>query len=305
MSFMCKITVIGAGNLGSCIAYEVANRGLADEIVLIDVVRDLAEGNAADIGQSIAFRNNTYVYAGDYGDAKGSDIIVVAAGKPRSPGTRSRLELLEVNGKIIKDIAHNLKSVGVEPKIITLTNPVDVMNYLMWKYTKLPRSIVMGSAGMLDSARFRYVLSRRYSIPVLDVEAYIIGEHGDNQVPVFSKVKIEDRKMTFSVEEKSEIAEDLKKAASTVISKKGATVYAPANNTANMIEKILNDRRELCICSVILEGEYGLRDLSIGVPVIVGREGIEEILKWDLSEDEKRILYLGAENIRKAIESIL
>ncbi|MBS7654107.1 malate dehydrogenase [Candidatus Bathyarchaeota archaeon] len=302
---MCKITVIGAGNLGSCIAYEVANRGLAEEIVLIDVVRDLAEGNAADIGQAIAFRNNTDVYAGGYGDAEGSDIIVVAAGKPRGPGMKSRLELLEVNRNIIKDIAHNLKSVSEEPIIITLTNPVDVMNYFMWKCSGLPRGRVLGSAGMLDSARFRHILSRRYSVPVLDVEAYIIGEHGDNQVPVFSKVKIGDRKITFSVEDKNEIAEDLKKAASTVISKKGATVYAPANNTANMIEKILNDRRELCICSAILEGEYGLRDLSIGVPVIVGRKGIEEILKWDLSEDEERMLYLGAENIRKAIESIL
>ncbi|MBS7634381.1 malate dehydrogenase [Candidatus Bathyarchaeota archaeon] len=302
---MCKITVIGAGNLGSCIAYEVADRGLAEEIVLIDIVRDLAEGNAADIGQSIAFKNNTNVYAGDYGDARGSDIIVVAAGKPRSPGMRSRLELLEVNGNIIKDIAHNLKSVGGEPIIITLTNPVDVMNYLMWKCSGLPRGKVMGSAGILDSARFRYVLSRRYSVPVLDVEAYIIGEHGDNQVPVFSKVKIRDRKMAFSVEEKNEITEALKKAASTVISKKGATVYAPANNTANMIEKILNNRRELCVCSAILEGEYGLKDLSIGVPVTVGRKGIEEILKWDLSEDEEGMLYLGAENIRKAIEIIL
>lgn len=305
MNFMCKITVIGVGNLGSCIAYEVADRGLAEEIVLIDVVKDLAEGNAADIGQAIAFRNNADVYAGDYGDAEGSDIIVVAAGKPRTPGMRFRLELLEVNGNIMKDIANNLKSVGGEPIIITLTNPVDVMNYLLWKCSGLPRSRVMGSAGMLDSARFRYVLSRRYSSPVLDVEAYIIGEHGDNQVPVFSKVKIGDRKMAFSAEEKNEIAEDLKKAASTIISKKGATVYAPANNTANMIEKILNNRRELCICSAILEGEYGLRDLSIGVPVIVGRKGIEEILKWDLSEDEEKKLYLGAENIRNAIKSIL
>jgi malate dehydrogenase len=302
---MRKITIIGAGNLGSCIAYEIANRYLAEEIVLIDVVKDLAEGNAEDIGQAIAFRNNTNVHAGNYDDAKGSDIIVVAAGKPRSPGMKSRFELLQVNGNIIKDIARNLKNIGGEPIIITLTNPVDVMNYIMWRYSGLPRNKVIGSAGMLDSARFRCVLSRRYSAPVLDVEAYIIGEHGDNQVPVFSKVEIGGRKIMFSEEEKNEIAEDLKEAALTVISKKGATVYAPANNTVNIIEKILKDERDLCICSAVLEGEYDLKDVSIGVPVIVGRRGIEEILKWDLSRDEERILYLGAENIKKAIESIL
>ena len=302
---MCKITVIGAGNLGSCIAYEMANRGLAEEIVLIDVVRDLAEGNAEDIKQSIAFRNNTDVHAGDHNDAEGSDIIIVAAGKPRSPGMKSRFELLEVNGNIIKDVARGLKNVGGEPIIITLTNPVDVMNYLMWRYSGLPRNRVMGSAGMLDSARFRSVLSRKYSAPVLDVEAYVIGEHGDNQVPVFSRVKIGGEKIVFSEREKNEIAEDLKKAASTVISKKGATVYAPANNTVNMIEKILKDGEDLCICSAILEGEYNLKDVSIGVPAIVGRKGIEKILEWDLNDEEKRIFYLGAENIRKAIESIL
>ncbi|MEM3816118.1 MAG: malate dehydrogenase [Candidatus Bathyarchaeia archaeon] len=299
-----KVSIIGVGNLGSCIAYELANRGLVDEIVLIDVIRDLAEGNAADIGQAIAFRNNTKVYAGDYSDADDSQIIVVSAGKPRTPEMKSRLELLEANKKIISDIAKNIGKVRGKPIVITLTNPVDVMNYLLWKYTGFPKERVIGSAGMLDSARFRYILSRRYNVPVLDVEAYVIGEHGEEQVPVFSKVMIKNRRVELAEYEKSGIREELRQSALMIILKKGATVYAPANNTVNIIEAILRDERKTYICSAILNGEYGLTGVSIGVPVILGRGGVEKIVEWDLDEYERKIFYSGADSIRKAIESV-
>ncbi|MEM3715660.1 MAG: malate dehydrogenase [Candidatus Bathyarchaeia archaeon] len=299
-----KVSIIGVGNLGSCIAYELANRGLVDEIVLIDVIRDLAEGNAADIGQAIAFRNNTKVYAGDYSDADDSQIIVVSAGKPRTPEMKSRLELLEANKKIISDIAKNIGKVRGKPIVITLTNPVDVMNYLLWKYTGFPKERVIGSAGMLDSARFRYILSRRYNVPVLDVEAYVIGEHGEEQVPVFSKVMIKNRRVELAEYEKSGIREELRQSALMVILKKGATVYAPANNTVNIIEAILRDERKTYICSAILNGEYGLTGVSIGVPVILGRGGVEKIVEWDLDEYERKIFYSGADSIRRAIESV-
>ncbi|MEM1606660.1 MAG: malate dehydrogenase [Candidatus Bathyarchaeia archaeon] len=299
-----KVSIIGVGNLGSCIAYELANRGLVDEIVLIDVIRDLAEGNAADIGQAIAFRNNTKVYAGDYSDADDSQIIVVSAGKPRTPEMKSRVELLEANKKIISDIAKNIGKVRGKPIVITLTNPVDVMNYLLWKYTGFPKERVIGSAGMLDSARFRYILSRRYNVPVLDVEAYVIGEHGEEQVPVFSKVMIKNRRVELAEYEKSGIREELMQSALMVILKKGATVYAPANNTVNIIEAILRDERKTYICSAILNGEYGLTGVSIGVPVILGRGGVEKIVEWDLDEYERKIFYSGADSIRRAIESV-
>ncbi|MCS7115342.1 MAG: malate dehydrogenase [Candidatus Bathyarchaeota archaeon] len=302
---MCKIAVIGVGNLGSCIAYEIANRGLAKQLILIDVIRDLAEGNAADIAQAIAFKSNAEVSAGDYSDLKDADVIVVAAGKPRTPEMKSRLELLQVNRKIIVDVAQNLKAVESEPVIITLTNPVDVMNYILWKCSGFSRERVIGSAGMLDSARFRHVLSKKHAVPVLDVEAYVIGEHGDNQVPVFSMAKFRGRKVTFTEKEKAEIIGDLKMSALNVISKKGATIYAPTNNTVNMVESIVKGKGELCVCSAILDGEYGLKDLSIGVPAILGKEGVKEILEWNLSENEKKVFYRGAEEIKKAINSIL
>ncbi|MEM2093161.1 MAG: malate dehydrogenase [Candidatus Bathyarchaeia archaeon] len=304
-TIMHKIAVIGVGNLGSCIAYEIANRGLADELVLIDIFRNLAEGNAADISQAIAFRSNTRVFAGDYSDIKDAEVVVISAGRPRTPEMKSRLELLQVNKKIIADVAQNLRKFDGEPTVITLTNPVDVMNYLLWRYSEFPRGKIIGSAGMLDSARFRHVLSRKYSVPVLDVEAYVIGEHGDNQVPVFSRVKIKGEKTNFTESEKTSIIDELKKTALDVISKKGATIYAPADNTVNMIEYIAKDEKKLCICSAIVDGEYGLRELSIGVPVILSRSGIMEILQWQLDEEERSVFYSGAEAIRNAIESVL
>ncbi|MEM3704114.1 MAG: malate dehydrogenase, partial [Candidatus Bathyarchaeia archaeon] len=139
----------------------------------------------------------------------------------------------------------------------------------------------------------------------LNVEAYVEGEHGDNQVPVFSQVKIGGKKVVFTEEEKAETIKNLRMSALKVISKKGATIYAPANNTVNMIESIVKDKRELCVCSTPLDGEYGLKDLSIGVPVILGKDGANEILEWNLSDDEKKAFYLGAEEIKKAINSIL
>ena len=301
----CKVSVIGVGNLGSCIAYEIANRGLVEELVLIDIFRDLAEGNAADIEQAIAFRNNTAIYAGNYEDVEGSHLIIVAAGKPRTPEMKTRLELLRVNKRIIEDVAKNLREICGNPVVITLTNPVDVMNYLLWKYTGFPREKVIGSAGMLDSARFRSILARRCGVPVLDVEAYVIGEHGENQVPVFSRVKIRGERREFASEEKSEIIKELRSSALTVISKKGATIYAPANNTVNLIEAVIKDEKRICACSAILDGEYDLEDISIGVPAIIGKNGAEEILEWNLDESERRRFYFGAENIRKAIEKIL
>ncbi len=301
----CKISVIGVGNLGSCIAYEIANRGLVEELVLIDIFRDLAEGNAADIGQAIAFRNNVNVYAGDHKNVADSNIIIVTAGKPRTPEMKTRLELLEVNKKIIRDVAQSIRKFAGDSIIVTLTNPVDIMNYLMWKYTGFPREKVIGSAGMLDSARFRYVLSRKYDVPVLDVEAYVIGEHGENQVPVFSRVKIKGKGIKFTSKEKSEISRDLRKSALTVISKKGATIYAPANNTVNMIEAILGRKENVYICSAILDGEYNLKDISIGVPVTLGKDGIENIIEWDLDEDERKTFYSGAESIKNAIKSVI
>lgn len=302
---MKKVTVVGVGNLGSCIAYEVANRGLVDKLVLVDICQELAEGNATDIAQALAFRNNTEVKAGDYKDAEGSQVIVVTAGKPRSPDMKSRMELFEANRRIIAAVASEIrKNIGQESVIVTLTNPVDVMNYLMWKNVGLDRRKVLGSAGMLDSARLRTVLARMLRTPVLDVKAYVLGEHGESQVPVFSQVSIEGRKRASNQTERREMAKRLRESALEVISKKGATIYAPTSNTVTMIQAILHDEKRLAVCSVVLDGEYGLKNVSLGVPVILGENGVEQVLEWELDEEEKAIFYQGAENLRKTIADV-
>jgi len=301
---MKKATVVGVGSLGSCIAYELAARGTVDQIVLIDIYRELAEGNAEDISQAMAFRSNVEVIPGGYEDADGSEVIVVTAGKPRTPEMRSRMDLLNVNLKIIESVASSIKGIRGEPVVITLTNPVDIMNYVMWKSTGFGRDRIIGSAGMLDSARFRKALSRKLEVPVLDIEAYVLGEHGDNQTPLFSRVKVKGKKRRFSIEERREITEEIRRSALDVISKKGGTVYAPASNTVNMIQMIVEDSSSLAVGSVVLDGEYGLRDVSIGVPIELGREGVKRILEWELDEDEKAMFYRGAENLRGIIREL-
>jgi len=296
--------VIGVGTLGSCIAYEVANRGLVNELLLVDVVKELAEGQAADIKQALAFRNNTEVYSGEYEDTFNSDLIVIAAGKARTPEMKSRLELLQVNAQIIRDVATRLRSVKSDCVFITLTNPLDMINYLVWRTTGRDRRYVVGSSGQLDSARFRTVLAKQLSVPVLDVEAYVIGEHGEYQLPLFGNVTVRGAAKTFGEESRREILTALKDYALTVVQKKGATVYAPANNTAEMVEAILKDQNRLTCCSVVLDGEYGLSDLSIGVPVILGRQGVEAIVEWDLSPSEREALYAGAQELKMAWKQV-
>ena len=301
---MSKATVIGVGSLGSCIAYELAAREIVDQIVLIDIYRELAEGNAEDIAQAMAFRSNVEVVPGDYEDADGSQVIIVTAGKPRTPDMKSRMDLLKANLRIIKSVASNIKEIEGEPVVVTLTNPVDIMNYVMWKHTGFDRRKVIGSAGMLDSARFRKALSRKLGVPVLDIEAYVLGEHGDNQTPLFSRVTVKGEKAAFSTEERREITEEIRQSALNVISKKGGTVYAPASNTVNMIRMIIEDLCGLAVCSVVLDGEYGLKDVSIGVPVELNRQGVERIFEWELDEDERATFYRGAENLKKIIKTI-
>jgi malate dehydrogenase len=178
------------------------------------------------------------------------------------------------------------------------------MNYVMWKSTGIDRMRILGSAGMLDSARFRTVLSDRYGVPSLDVEAYAVGEHGDNQVPVFSRVTIKRKKKTFSETERIEIMNGLKEAALQVISKKGATIYAPASNTANIVEAIIRDEKKIAICSLVLNGEYRLKDVSLGVPVVLGRNGAEKILEWNLDEHEKTLFYKRADQLKDTLKAM-
>lgn len=290
---MPKLSVIGTGNLGAAIAQEIVGRGIVDELVLVDVLKDLAEGQAADIQQALPYRNRTKVYSGDYLAITNSDIIIITAGKPRTAEMKDRLVLAETNLKIVGSIIEQVKKYYPYAIIITITNPMDMINHFIHKQG-FPREKVIGSGGQLDSARFRVALG----FPEVDVEAYVLGEHGEDQVPLFSKVKINGRAKEFSEEEKVVVKDKIKQVALTVIQKKGATVFAPAVATADMVEAILKDQKKLMICSVNLNEEYGLTDVSLGVPVVLGRKGVEKIGEWELAKEELEQLREGGRKLK-------
>ncbi|MBI2665937.1 malate dehydrogenase [Candidatus Woesearchaeota archaeon] len=296
---MVKITVIGAGNLGSAIAYEIASRGLCNEMVLIDIIADLAEGNTLDILQALPFKNRTKIWSGDYPLMKDSDIVIITAGKPRTPDMKDRLELAAINVKIMDGILSKIKEFSPESIIITLTNPMDIMNHHIVKQG-FARNKVIGSGGQLDSSRLRVCLGH----PEKEVEAFVLGEHGENQIPIFSKISIDRESCQFSAEEKQELMEKIRVSSLKVIEKKKATIFAPASNTSDMVEAIVKDQKRLMCCSANLLGEYGLTDVSLGVPVILGKRGIEKIEQWPLEAEELNSLQKTGLKLKEFYEKI-
>lgn len=298
--YMSKLTLIGAGNLGAAIACEIAFRNLVDKVVLIDILKDLAEGQAADIQQALPFRNKTKIYSADYPALANSDIIIITAGKPRTPEMNDRLQLAAINFKIVGSIITEIKKYSPNSIIITITNPMDLINHFIQQQGFL-REKVIGSGGQLDSSRLRIALEH----PEKEVEAYVLGEHGEDQVPIFSRVKINGVQQSYSSAEKDNIRQKIKETALTVIQKKGATVFAPASNTADMVEAILKDQHKLMACSANLQGEYGLEDVSFGVPVILGKNGIERIEGWNLDEEELKQLQEAGRKMKELYDKII
>ncbi len=296
---MTKLSIIGAGNLGAAIGYEIASRSIVNELVLIDILKDLAEGQAADIQQALPFRNRTRVYSADYPALAGSDIIILTAGKPRTPEMKDRLQLAEINVKIVGSIIQEIKKYAPLAIIITITNPMDLINHFV--HTQgFSREKVIGSGGQLDSSRFRVALG----FPEREVEAYVIGEHGEDQVPIFSRVMIDNARYSFSTQEKEEIIPKIRQTALTVIQKKGATVFAPASNTADMVEAIVQNKQMLMMCSANVQGEYGLHDVSVGVPVILGAQGIERVEEWNLPDEELQQLREAGRKLKELFAQI-
>ncbi len=296
---MVKVSIIGSGNLGAVIGYEIATRGIVDELVFVDIIKDLAEGQAADIQQALPFRNRARIYAGDYPAIAGSEVIVLTAGKPRTPDLKDRLQLAEINIKIVGSILQEIKKRAPGAVIVTLTNPLDIINRFIHTFG-FARERVIGSGGQLDSSRFRVALG----FPDKPVEAYVLGEHGEDQVPIFSNVNIEGNRMQFMAPEKTEILGKIKQSALAVIQKKGATVFAPACNTAEMVEAIIKDQKKRMMCSVNLNGEYGLHDVSLGIPVVLGKKGVEHIETWDLGADEIRQLQEAGKKLQEFYASV-
>ena len=294
---MSKISLIGAGQIGGTLAHLIGLKELVNEVVLFDVASGIAKGKALDIAQSSSVDGFNVKFSGtdNYEDIKDSDVIIITAGVPRKPGM-SRDDLLGINLKIIKQVAEGIKVNAPNAFVICITNPLDVMVMAFQKYSGLPANKVVGMAGILDSSRFKLFLSEDLNVPVREINAMVMGGHGDTMVPLprFTKISgkplmdlLKDGKIS---EEKLESINQRTRDGGAEIVKyleKGSAFYAPAASGVEMAEAFLKDQKKLLPCAAHLHGEYGINNVYAGVPVIIGKEGVERIDEIDLNENEK------------------
>jgi len=292
-----KISLIGAGQIGGTLAHLIALKELAD-VVLFDVAEGIAKGKALDIAQSSSIDGFDVKISGtnNYEDTKNSDVIIITAGVPRKPGM-TRDDLLEINLKIIKQVAKGIKNTSPNAFVICITNPLDVIVMALQKYSGLPKNMVVGMAGILDTSRFKYFLSQELKVPVKKIESLVLGGHGDTMVSMLNHTTVDGNSLLNLVKEGKMSKESLEgiiqrtKSGGAEIVKlleKGSAFYAPAASGVEMAESYLKNLKKQLPCAVHLNGEYGVNDLYAGVPVIVGAQGIEKIIELNLSSQEKK-----------------
>lgn len=301
-----KIAVVGAGMVGSSAALKMAQKELGD-IVLVDVVEFVAEGKALDMAESSpldGFDSALIGKTNDYSFIRDSDVVVVTAGVPRKPGM-TRMDLLMTNAGIVETISNHIRELAPNAIVIIVTNPLDVMTYVAWKVTGFPRERVVGQAGVLDSIRMRYFVAQELGVSVKDVQAMVLGSHGDQMVPLPRYTTVAGVPITelLPPETIERINDRTRKAGTEIVNllKTGSAYYAPGAAVAEMVEAIVRDKKRLMPCSVLLKGEYRLNDVFIGVPVILGKNGVERIVELKLTEEELKALHQSAEEVRKGI----
>ena len=304
-----KISLIGAGQIGGTLAHLLGLKEVASEIVLFDVEAGVAKGKALDIAQSSSVDGFNVKLSGtdDYKDIKNSDVIIITAGVPRKPGM-SRDDLLGINLKIMKKVAEGIRKNCPEAFVICITNPLDVMVMALQKYSNLPKNKVVGMAGILDSSRYKLFLSEEFNVPVKKIEALVMGGHGDTMVPLPGFTKIDGKKLLDLVDdgkitnEKIESINQRTRDGGAEIVKyleKGSAYYAPAASGVEMAKSYLNDEKKLLPCAVYINGEYGVKDIYAGVPVIIGKKGVEKIEEINLRDNEKAEFQKSVEAVKK------
>jgi len=300
-----KITVVGAGAVGASCAEYIAIKDFASEVVLLDIKEGYAEGKAMDLMQTASlngFDTKISGTTGDYSKTAGSDIAVITSGIPRKPGM-TREELIGINADIVKTVATSLIEHSPNVILIVVSNPMDTMTYLVHKVTGLPKERIIGMGGALDSARFKYRLAEALGAPISDVDGMVIGGHSDTgMVPLARHATRNSVKVSefLSSDRLAQVVEDTKVGGATLTKLLGTSAwYAPGAAVSGLVQAIACDLKKLFPCSTLLEGEYGLEDICIGVPVILGRNGIEKIVKIELDQAEKDKMQESAEGVRK------
>ena len=309
-----KVTIVGAGNVGATCADVISYRGIASEVVLLDIKEGFAEGKALDIMQcatNTGFNTKVSGVTNDYSKTANSHVVVVTSGIPRKPGM-TREELIGINAGIVKSVVENVLKYSPEAIILVVSNPMDTMTYLALKSLGIPKNRLIGMGGALDSSRFRTYLSLALDKPANDISAMVIGGHGDTtMIPLTRLASYNGIPVSqfLSEEVLQKVAADTMVGGATLTGLLGTSAwYAPGASVAYIVDSILNDQKKMIACSVYLEGEYGQNDICIGVPCIIGKDGVEEILEIELNQKEKALFEKSAEAVRimnDALKSIL
>ncbi len=301
------ITIIGSGKVGGDAALFSALKQLDDQILLLDVVEGLPQGEAMDINHALAELGTDVEVRGsnDYADMRGSDIVVVVAGSGRKPGM-TRMDLLKINSSIVKSVIGEVKRHAPDSMLIPVTNPLDPMAYVAYKVSGFDRSRVFGMGGMLDMSRFKQFIHEATGHSRDSIRALVIGEHGENMLPLtrFSSVSGVPLHDILQREELGKLTTDTRQVAARVIELKGATVHAPGNAVSSIIESVVRNKKQVLPVSTPLEGEYGYSGITMGVPAVIGRDGVERIIELDLNDEERAALAKSAESVKSAIASI-
>jgi L-lactate dehydrogenase len=308
-----KVVIVGAGAVGSTFAYALAQKGLADEIDLIDANHDLAEGQVLDLAHGLPYYPPVQVRVGQKKDYADAQVIVITAGAKQAPG-ESRLALLQRNATIIESIVDEIVAQESQAVIVVTSNPVDILTYVALKHSGWPKGRVIGSGTVLDSSRFRYLLSQHCGVDVGNVHAYFLGEHGDSEFPAWSLthiagVSIDDycpmcNKCNNWQAERERIVKTVKESAYHIINYKGATYFAIGMALVRIVGTILQDQRSVLPVSTLLEGEYGIQDVCLGIPSVVGQGGVRQIVKAPLNPEEQEALLKSVSILREALKEL-
>ncbi|HHU75401.1 MAG TPA: L-lactate dehydrogenase [Firmicutes bacterium] len=308
---MSKVVIVGAGLVGSTIAYALMLGGTAKEIVLLDRIEEKARTEAMDLNHCASFVRPVRIKSGGYEECSNADIVIVTAGAPQKPG-QTRLELVDINTRIIKQIVESTMAYTKEIILLIVTNPVDVMSYIAWKISGLPSSKVFGSGTVLDTSRFRHILSSRCQLDPRNMHAYVVGEHGDSEVPLWSTANVAGVSMDIfcadchdlcSQEGRDEISYQVRRSAYEIIEGKGATYFAISLAVQRIVESILRDEHSVLTVSTLLENVYGIDKLYLSFPCVLGRNGVERVLPLEMSPDEEEQFLRSAQVVEESIPS--
>jgi len=304
-----KISVIGAGNVGATTALRISEKELANEVVLVDIIEGMPQGKALDLWESapIGYTDSRLIGVNNYDETAGSDVVVITAGLPRTPGM-TRDDLRDKNTEIVKEVTNNVVESSPDCIILVVSNPLDVMTYVAYKVSGFPSNRVFGMAGVLDTSRFRSFIAMELNVSVEDITSMVLGGHGDSMVPLPRYTSIAGIPLTQLMDQETidRLVDRTRKAGTEIVNllKTGSAYYAPASSAAQMVEAVVKDKKRILPGSVYVTGQYGLSDLYVGLPAKIGRNGVEEIIEIELTEEEKAALHKSAEGVRNSVSKL-